>query len=77
MIIETIEYDSSKLISDLNFEKGLITKEIKDIEIRLKKPRISEKSYWYNQKITLYKCNLWILWSLRIIIRIKNTNFIF
>ena len=45
LIIETIEYDSSKLISDLNFEKGLITKETKDIEIRLKKLKISEKSY--------------------------------
>ena len=45
LIIETIEYDSSKLISDLNFKKGLITKETKDIEIRLKKLKISEKSY--------------------------------
>ena len=45
LIIETIEYDSSKLISDLNFEKGLITKETKDIEIRLKKLKISEKGY--------------------------------
>ena len=45
LIIETIEYDSSKLISDLNFEKGLIIKETKDIEIRLKKLKISEKSY--------------------------------
>ena len=45
LIIETIEYDSSKLISDLNFKKGLITKETKDIEIRLKKLKISEKSF--------------------------------
>ena len=75
MIIETIEYDSSKLISDLNFEKGLITKETKDIEIRLKKLKISEKSYWYIKR-SLYT-NLWILWSLRIIIRIKNANLFF
>ena len=32
--IETIQYDSSKLISDLNFEKGLITEEVKDTEIK-------------------------------------------
>ena len=32
LIIKTIEHDSSKLRSDLNFEKGLITEEIKDIE---------------------------------------------
>ena len=75
LIIETIEYDSSKLISDLNFEKGLITKETKDIEIRLKKLKISEKSYWYIKR-SLYT-NLWILWSLRIIIRIKNANLFF
>ena len=75
LIIETIEYDSSKLISDLNFEKGLIIKETKDIEIRLKKLKISEKSYWYTKR-SLYT-NLWILWSLRIIIRIKNANLFF
>ena len=35
LIIETIEHDSSKLLSDLNFENGLIIEEMKDIEIKI------------------------------------------
>ena len=45
IIIETIEYDSSKLISDLNFQKELITKKIKDIEIKFEKLKIYLKKY--------------------------------
>ena len=45
IIIETIEYDSSKLISDLNFQKELITKKIKDIETKFKKLKIHLKKY--------------------------------
>ena len=45
IIIETIEYDSSKLISDLNFQKELITKKIKDIETKFKKLKIYLKKY--------------------------------
>ena len=51
IIIETIEYDSSKLISDLNFQKELI-KKIKDIETKFKKLKIYLKKYWYNLKNT-------------------------
>lgn len=35
LIIETIEHDSSKLLSDSNFENGLIIEEMKDIEIKI------------------------------------------
>ena len=42
LIIETKEHDISKLISDLKFERGLITKEIKDVQAKLKKLKISK-----------------------------------
>ena len=45
LIIETIDHDSSKLISDLNFEKGLITDKIKDIEIKVKNTKNIKKNY--------------------------------
>ena len=45
IIIETIEYDSSKLINDLNFQKELITKKIKDIETKFKKLKVYLKKY--------------------------------
>ena len=38
--IKAIEYKSSKLLYDLNFEKGLEIDEIMDIEIRLEKLKI-------------------------------------
>ena len=38
--IETIEYKSSKLLGDLNMEKGIETEEIKEIEINLEKLKI-------------------------------------
>ena len=40
---ETIEFASSKLICDLNIEKGLEMKIIKKIEIRLKKLKIRKE----------------------------------
>ena len=38
--IETIEYKSSKLLGDLNMEKGIEIEEIKEIEINLEKLKI-------------------------------------
>ena len=38
--IETIEYKSSKLLGDLNMERGIEIEEIKEIEINLEKPKI-------------------------------------
>ena len=37
---ETIEYKSSKLLGDLNMEKGIEIEEIKEIEINLEKLKI-------------------------------------
>ena len=38
--IETIEYKSSKLLGELNMEKGIEIEEIKEIEINLEKLKI-------------------------------------
>ena len=42
LIIDAIEHDYDKLVCDLNFEKGLIIEEIKKIEIKLEKIKISK-----------------------------------
>ena len=43
LIIGTTEYDSSKLITHLDFKEKIIIKEIKRIEIKLKKVRVPER----------------------------------
>ena len=45
MIIEG-EFKNTKLLVDLNFEKGLEIDEIMEIEIRLEKPKISETAFF-------------------------------
>ena len=45
MIIEG-EFKNTKLLVDLNFEKGLEIDEIMDIEIRLEKLKISETAFF-------------------------------
>ena len=38
--LETIEYKSSKLLEDLNMEKGTAIEEVKGIEVKLEKLKI-------------------------------------
>ena len=45
MIIEG-EFKNTKLLVDLNFEKGLEIDEIMEIEIRLEKLKISETAFF-------------------------------
>ena len=45
MIIEG-EFKNTKLLVDLNFEKGLEVDEIMEIEIRLEKLKISETAFF-------------------------------
>ena len=45
MIIEG-EFENTKLLVDLNFEKGLEIDEIMEIEIRLEKLKISETAFF-------------------------------
>ena len=51
--IETIEYKSSKLLGDLNMEKGIEIEEIKEIEINLEKLKIPKTIFNAIRKLNI------------------------